>query len=454
MNKKVPLWFLLSTVIVMLFFSFGVGVLVRQGLEGITKTSNFSIRGLTNPLIELTRWPERVLISLVSDQMQVKTKSSQNDGGFIGNNVENSFLLLSRFDPIIKDHVVEIVDLSSFEIILTLNPNHDQMNSNFDSNENLVNLKRDYNDKRAQLLHPLITKNLDMVYNSGLFRAIDNKSNTSYQLDDFRKFHHAIEEDHDGNIWTSVEFYPYRVNENWVGTKPDNFKDDGIVKISPDGEVLFSRSISKLLIDNNRSSDVFVFGSSTAPTFQRDPIHINDIQPVLSDGKFWKKGDVFLSLAGMSSIMLYRPSTDKIIWELDSHISRQHDVDIVNDDTISIFNNNSYNFYNGYRVEGNNEILLYNFEDDLVSSYLEDSMTKYDVRTVTQGLHEILPNGDLFIEETNFGRLLYFKSDGSLEWEYNNKINGANYLISWSRIIYKKKDIERINNFIREVKDL
>ena len=27
-----------------------------------------------------------------------------------------------------------------------------------------------------------------------------------------------------------------------------------------------------------------------------DPFHINDIQPVLQDGKYWMKGDVFLSL--------------------------------------------------------------------------------------------------------------------------------------------------------------
>ena len=47
---------------------------------------------------------------------------------------------------------------------------------------------------------------------------------------------------------------------------------------------------------------------------EKDPIHINDIEPVKFGGKYWKEGDVFLSLGHQSMIMLYRPSTNKVIW--------------------------------------------------------------------------------------------------------------------------------------------
>ena len=56
------------------------------------------------------------------------------------------------------------------------------------------------------------------------------------------------------------------------------------------------------------------------------------------DGKFWKSGDVFLSLRNQSMILLYRPSTNKIIWKGTGPFFRQHDVDVLNDHKISIFN--------------------------------------------------------------------------------------------------------------------
>ena len=43
----------------------------------------------------------------------------------------------------------------------------------------------------------------------------------------------------------------------------------------------------------------------------------------------------------------------------------------------------------------------------------KNSLIKNNIRTNTQGLSQILPNGDLFLEETDRGRLFYFKEDGT-----------------------------------------
>ena len=62
---------------------------------------------------------------------------------------------------------------------------------------------------------------------------------------------------------------------------------------------------------------------------------------------------------------------------------------------------------------------------------------------------QILPNGDLFVEETNFGRSLYFDSDGSLRWTHLNRAqNGKVYYVSWSRMLYSARDIRMVNNFL------
>ena len=60
----------------------------------------------------------------------------------------------------------------------------------------------------------------------------------------------------------------------------------------------------------------------------------------------------------------------------------QHDVDILDDHRISIFNNNAYDFFiMDRKVDGNNEIVIYDFETDSYSKYFNESLKQYDVRT-------------------------------------------------------------------------
>ena len=122
------------------------------------------------------------------------------------------------------------------------------------------------------------------------------------------------------------------------------YADDGIVKLSPDGEILFEKSVSQIFIDNGLEYLLFSVGDRN---FTLDPIHLNDIQPVNFDSKYWKKGDVFISIRHQSMVFLYRPSTNKIIWKGTGPFFHQHDVDILNDHQISVFNNNSKDFVTG-----------------------------------------------------------------------------------------------------------
>ena len=95
-----------------------------------------------------------------------------------------------------------------------------------------------------------------------------------------------------------------------------------------------------------------------------------------------KKGDVFLSLRNQSMIMLYRPSTDEVVWFKAGPYMQQHDVDIINDHQISIFNNNAIHTYRGDIVDGNNEVMIYDFKTDKLSKHLEESLNKLQVRSV------------------------------------------------------------------------
>jgi hypothetical protein len=148
-------------------------------------------------------------------------------------------------------------------------------------------------------------------------------------------------------------------------------------------------------------------------------------------------------------ILLYRPSTNKIIWTGTGPFFHQHDVDILDDHRISIFNNNSKDFVDGDVVDGHNEVIIYDFKTDQYSPYLKDILIENDVRTITGGQSQVLPSGDLFVEESGYGRTLYFNADGSLRWTHVNRAkNGNVFLVAWSRILYLEEDVQTVNNFL------
>ena len=100
-------------------------------------------------------------------------------------------------------------------------------------------------------------------------------------------------------------------------------------------------------------------------------------------------------------------------------------------------------------VDGHNEVIIYDFKTNEYSSYLKDSLIENDVRTITGGRGQILPNGDLFIEENNYGRTLYFNADSSLRGTHVNRAGDGNvYGVGLSRILYTDKDIQIVNNFL------
>ena len=130
----------------------------------------------------------------------------------------------------------------------------------------------------------------------------------------------------------------------------------------------------------------------------------------------------------------------------------QHDVDILDEHRISVFNNRSINNIDASKnnfVDGHNEVIIFDFKTNKYSSHLKDSLIENVVKTVSQGRSEILPNDELFIEESNYGRTLFFNSDGSLRWTHVNRAeNGNVYTVGWSRILYTPEDIQSVKKVL------
>ncbi len=443
MFRKIEIWILYLVVLFGILFAVAFGVLVRQELVGTVKLGNVSKTALF--LSEIPRNIKKIILksdTFLHDRFQ-------SIAGFNGDvNQQESYLLLSRHTD--KEGIVELVNLRNFEVLHTWNPDMDKLNNAIPKVEAMENINRDFNEKRARLWHPQLDNDGGLVFLSGAFRRIDSCSDLIYQVAD-QQYHHSIEMDIEGNFWAPIHKNPFSLPEDKVGKDmvfEYGFIDDSVVKLSPSGDVIYQKSVSEIFIENGLEYLLFSVGGDS---FTTDPIHLNDIQPVNFNSQFWRKGDLFLSLRNQSMVILYRPSTGKIIWQGAGPFFYQHDVNILSNHSISIFNNNTKVFHNGPRVDGHNEVVIYDFLTDEYSTYLSEGLVEQEVKTITEGRSKILPNGELFVEEQNFGRLLYFNKDGSLRWSFINRTKkGKVGLLSWSRILYSESEISNVKKFLKE----
>ena len=461
MFKKIEAWVLYLVVLVFIVLTIFFGVLVRQELVGSTKLGKVSKFALFLSEIPMNL---KKIYSVAKDpgiDSGVGFRFKNKTGFFGKYDKNNHYLLLSRYDGNLSESIVELIRLNDFKVINRWNPEINKINNRIDkTRDEYLLLDRDLNEYRYKIHAPLLTNDGGLIIHShGSALVKIDKCNNTVWVNDIDHFHHSAEEDTDGNYWIPSRIYPYSIDEKKVGKNYGDFFDDAITKVSGDGEILYQKSVTQILLDNNLDHLVF-----SDYVFHGDPIHLNDIEPVNFDGKFWRKGDVFLSLRSQNMIILYRPETNEIIRVITGPFTNQHDVDILSDDEISIFNNNIF-FYKGDRINdarvhfigqpkiGNVEILIYNFQTQRFRKKFSKEINKQNVITGVAGLSEIFDDGSLFIEETQSGRLLFFDKNGKLVLEYVNKANnGMNYGLGFSKVLKMNKNLKKIINNLESKK--
>ena len=299
---------------------------------------------------------------------------------------------------------------------------------------------------RFKYQHPLLFEDGSLTSVYGPVFKIDFCSNLKWINNYEEKMYHSQMLDHDGNIWIGGQMNPKSQFVKKYSIK--DFNDDSIIKINTDGKILYNKSITKILIENNIIADNFALTSSFSN--EKDPIHVNDIEPAFTDTEYWKQGDVFISIRHQSAIIHYRPSTNKVINYITGPFAQQHDVDIISDKEISIFNNNNFFVNNKH-----SEVVVYNFEAKTFKKLFNDQLQKENLKTITQGLSHTFKDGSLMIEEQNHGRIILFNNKGEKEWEFVNKDkNGDIGFVSWSRVIEDQLFIEKFKLLVKNKKCL
>lgn len=208
------------------------------------------------------------------------------------------------------------------------------------------------------------------------------------------------------------------------------------MEFSPEGKGLYHRSVTKLMRDQGLG--VLFLG---AQRFYDDPLHLNDVQPEFKDGPYCKRGDVVISLEHPSTMLLFRPSTDRILWWKTGPWVSQHDVDAIDDTRIAVFNNNAHNFGDGGFVDGQSAITVHDFAADTVSSPYAEVPKAGDVRDEAGGLLPVLPAGHYYVDEAESGRRLIFTPHGNLAVEHIRRAarNGLFYHLGLSRHLTREE---------------
>ena len=367
-----------------------------------------------------------------------------------------NLILVSRHDGDLGRSIVEIRDLNTFEVLHTYLPDIEKIYEKIDhSKEEFNDLKKFLGVNRFYMMHPLITSKGELIFHSSSpLIKIDFKSNIMW-INSEDNFHHSNNLDEEGNIYVPSFKRPISkvVNKyvdnslNEIGVT-DLFTDDTINILNQNGEIFFSKSVSEILIEHGYVNKIF-----SQAKYKNNPIHLNDIQPVLKDTPYFKKGDLFLSLRNLSMIILYRPSSNKIIRIIEGSFFNQHDVDILDDKRISIYNNNVFHNHKNDRKVTNNEIVIYNFETNNFSKIFEKTFIDNKINTDEHGLVDFLTDGSAIVEDRNNARIFFLNSNGDIIWKFNN-LNSKKQLYDlwWTRVIDTKKSIV-LRNLIKNKND-
>lgn len=344
------------------------------------------------------------------------------------------YLLLTAFDEGLKRPVVRLLRLSDGGIVRQYTPDIAAMNARSTFTSALIDLKRDRNVQLNLMMHPLLMSDGGIViHDSSPLARYDACGRLQWMIDGI--FHHSVERDADGNIWASFRLPQARV----PGVGP-LFNDEGFMQVSPDGKRLFTARIADVLDANGLGS------LWRSHPYTDDPFHLNDVQPMPSDGPYWKKGDLLLSLRNVSTLLLYRPSTGKVLWSKTGPWAMQHDVSVVNDHQISVFDNNWRIGYPEGTVDGTNRVAVYDFKTGQTTFPMDKVMQALAIHTHAQGRATPLSNGDFMIEDTEGGRVLRAAPDGTIRWLYTSATpKGRRLQLRWSRYVEPAEVLPAMN---------
>ncbi len=226
--------------------------------------------------------------------------------------------------------------------------------------------------------------------------------------------HHDFDIDSQGNIYVLDQ----RIRNDELANLPRikaPYLDEGVVVLSPDGKVLkristidaFSNSPYSTMLNSLAVPNTRIWG---------DYLHSNNVE-VIEEGlpgraEFLKAGRVLLSFREISTIAVLDLEQAEIVWAARGVWHFQHDPDLLENGNIMLFDNQG-----DWGRGGQSRVLELNPETmEIVWSY--PTRAKGALSSSYRSEQQLLPNGNVLINEFTSGRLLEVNKAGDIVWEY------------------------------------
>ena len=148
---------------------------------------------------------------------------------------------------VIEEGVIELVDLTNFNVLHTWNPDIDAFNDSIEQVDEFKDIDRDHNNHRQTLQYPKLTDDGGLLFNSSPLRKLMLALKLFFKIP---LISFTIQLKQILMIFGFHESIPQSLPARKVGRDVEAFLDDAIVKLSPSGEIKFKKSVSQILIDN------------------------------------------------------------------------------------------------------------------------------------------------------------------------------------------------------------
>ena len=432
---KFWLWLIAALTVVLIVATLSTAWLFRKAQEENLSLSGISFSQL---VIDFPRFFDKAVQELrsnisgdpLSQLIDRKLNEKPNWIRSFPAPADTGYLLLSGIDPEAKRSVVQLIRISDGKRLALWQPDWSAI---LDKGANLhFAFLRSFSALRT--MHPLLLDDGDIIFNSNdvaLIRLSPCSTKPVWVLNEL--MHHSNEIDENGLLWTPSFVHDGYSENPWL---QERLSDDALAHVTTDGVVLEKRSFARILRNNGLEAMLMgMFGSS----LKTDPLHLNQIQVALRDSRYWKRGDLLISARHLSTVFLYRPSSDKIIWYQTGPWMNQHSVDFVDDHRISMFDNH---VVSGAPAEHSfmlpsdtNRVYVYDFETKQVSQPFKTLLAQARPISNSEGRARVLPDGGLFLEETNYGRDMRFTKDKLLWSRVNDYDKERIGMVSWSRYL-------------------
>ena len=258
-SKKIEVWIVLILAIAGIISSLLFGGAVRNYYSmGGSKLGNLG------PVVEsIAAFPSvvrDVIVLVMSDKHPLATQRHfKGSSGFqfnyaVGSRPDLGYVLVNRYDGDLQYSVSELWDLNNQDNVHTWHfADVDTIWEKSTLKSRFADMAVDFATKRFRNIHALLSDSGRIHTLGGGLITADVCSSLAI-LEGSAFYHHSLERDHQGNFWA-----PQYIEPKTVTIGRDLFRDDGITLISPDGDILFKKSVIQLLDDNGMGYLVYGF---------------------------------------------------------------------------------------------------------------------------------------------------------------------------------------------------